>query len=106
MKRLNVTTRRALRCGWEPRLPNDGGRAWWPGEASGPKPETCPGYTTDLPEVIIVARAYLHWDKGQLQLRDPDPPPEIMDGIEVISSAVMAVQTEMMRRKRGGHGDR
>ncbi len=28
------------------------------------EPETCPGYTTGLPEVIEVARARFHWKQG------------------------------------------
>ena len=46
-------------------------------------PSVCPGYSTQLPKVLEAARAWGHWERGQLQLRYADPPGELLDLIEL-----------------------
>lgn len=87
---LDVATRRAIRCGWE--SVSDSGRAWHPFKLGGPPLTVCAGYTSQMPDVVDVARAFLHWEKGQLQLRNPDPPPQLLDGIEILSMEINAQQ--------------
>jgi hypothetical protein len=66
--------------------------------------EICPGYTTELPDVVDVARAYLHWDKGQLGIAtgDVDLPAALLDGIELLSSAYSAHQAAKIEEQRNG----
>ena len=60
--------RLSMGCGYEPR--SDRASPWQPPDGKvgyeGPTIEHCAGYTTSLPEVIEVARARFHWDKGAL----------------------------------------
>ena len=78
MEANNEQTRQLLGCGWLPlpaenllrfrRVPSPGGykgvtRTLESGAVTD-EPETCPGYTTSLPEVIEIARARLHWKQG------------------------------------------
>ena len=53
------------------------------------RPETCPGYTTKLPEVIETAYARLHWSKGALgvALRGEQPHEHLLDAIVLLEGA-------------------
>ena len=72
MQNYPAEIRQSMRCGFEPLHPI--GRAWQHvGDESdergdGLGPDICPGYTTDLPEVIETTHARLHWEKGALGL--------------------------------------
>ena len=101
-------TRKTLGCGWLP-LPAENlipfRRVTVPAGFKGPvrklpngavtnDPETCPGYTTSLPEVIEIARARLHWSKGgpaTIGLTDWHEHPLAM-GIEILESASNATE--------------
>lgn len=78
MEKNNEQSRQTMGCGWLP-LPDENlipfRRVTSPPGFRGPvrklpngaltnDPETCPGYTTSLPEVIEIARARLHWKQG------------------------------------------
>jgi hypothetical protein len=84
--------RRRLRCGFIPR-----GR--WiaygdePGEIrsvvgpdskghAGVNPAFCPGYTIQLPQVQEVSRAWMWWDKSQLNQRIDNPTERLMEYVE------------------------
>jgi hypothetical protein len=51
----------------------------------------CPGYSTNLPEVIEATRAWLHWDKGAIRaFTGKDPPTEgLIDAVEIVNGAIM-----------------
>jgi hypothetical protein len=54
---------------------------------------TCPGFVCNLPDVIDVATAYMHWDKGDVRLatsgREPCRP--LSDGLIVLAQSVNAL---------------
>lgn len=82
-------------CGWLPREDrpaDEHPRAAWPfGPERSETCDTCPGYTTQLPDVIDIARrVFPHWQKGQAAIRfaGNDLPPAVVDGIEVLSASV------------------
>ncbi len=59
--------------------------------------DTCPGYTSQLPEVVEAASGWGWWEKGQLQLRYPDGPPHmLMDLIEAFHVANAQAQEYYM----------
>jgi hypothetical protein len=76
--------RQTLACGYEPEPPpNIPVLAWTFGWSE--KPTVCPGFTTNLPEVVEASRARLHWNKGQLAMRFGGEPTEaLLLSIEVL----------------------
>ena len=96
MKTTNAQTRQSLRCAYEPRI--EDARAWTPDGYEGPLPETCPSYTTNLPEVAEVAEARFYLDKGSLSAIVRGPLSDSMrDGIAILEGAeaeVMAARSE------------
>jgi hypothetical protein len=101
MEATTHTIRQFLGCGYEPQI--ERAQPWVPQGFDG-KAEHCAGYTSRLPQVIEVARAFLHWEKGQLQLRHDDPPAALLDGIEALSGSVAACQSHGLKEasKRRG----
>jgi len=95
--------RRNLGCGYEPAL--DGARPWQaPIEAGVDEWSVCPGYTTSLPETIDVARAWLHWSKGELvAFCDGRACPSLVSGIEIMAGTMSSFEGYSMREsaKRG-----
>ena len=61
----------------------------------------CPGYLCDLPEVIEVARAHLHWSKGSLHsfCRGEQPGDSLLYGIEVFEGALNSLSSWLMKPK-------
>jgi len=90
--------RQQMGCGFEP-PPPDSMRPYvstWNGGSlpnyKGPKPTVCPGYSTTLPEVIEIARARAHWDKGELRsFTEGAPSAGLLLGIEILDGALNAV---------------
>lgn len=86
MRDIPKQTRQYIGCAYEPRV--EGARAWQHQGYNGPEPQTCPGYTTKLPEVseVVEARFYLH--KGSLQLLVRDELSDgLRDGIAILEGA-------------------
>jgi hypothetical protein len=92
MSKYDQEKRQQLGCGWEPRAELVQIRPWspksldtnWKG-----KIETCPGYTTALPEVIEIARARLH-AKEFHSLREfcgGAPSETVINGMEILEGA-------------------
>lgn len=100
--------RRSMGCGYEPR--SDRASPWQPpgGKAgyAGPTIEHCVGYTAALPEVVEVARARFHWDKGALALSLAGEPLSegLQLGIEVLESASNCMQSWRMTPAIEGGG--
>lgn len=86
--------RSLLGCGWLPA--SDDARPWvHPGDTR--EYTTCAGYTTDLPEVIDIARLYRHWSKGAVDVRSLPRP--IEDGIELLDAATNSRDNWVTRDK-------
>lgn len=65
MRNAEPLQRQFMGCGYEP--PLDGAQVWSPnpGDPQGSVQfDVCPGYTTQLPDVIDIADAYWWADKG------------------------------------------
>lgn len=103
--------RRAMGCGWLPRSDEDAQR---PPHVPLSEREglheltTCPVYTTELPDVVDIVTAWMHWSKGQLSvpLAGLDPSPALIHGVELLEGSVKAHDTwqrlEAERRRKGG----
>lgn len=80
--------RERFRCGFLPRSrwigPTPAGVLYVPGTAL-KDPLCCPGYLAQLPAVHEVARAWGHWDKGQLWQRYTDPPEQLVELVELFN---------------------
>ncbi len=66
----------------------------------------CPGYLCKLPEVIEVARARIHWERGHLvQFCGSQPTEEMLGLIEVLEGAANEMQHwAMTPASKGGGG--
>lgn len=103
MRALTEAARSQAGCGYAPTVE----RIYpWAGLGyKGATPTVCPGYSTNLPEVIEVARARFHWTKGELSAfthgRATDA---LMIGIEILEGAVNECQAwcTTPRDKGGG----
>jgi hypothetical protein len=75
-KRCKMTQPQLIRmsrgCGYEPPAERTRLTVWQPpmGKVGyrGPDLTTCPGYTCNLPEVLEVALAHVHWSKGNASI--------------------------------------
>lgn len=109
MQRLTPNARQLSGCGYEPLLDL---RSPWSGGSlpnyRGPQTTVCPGFTVALPEVIEVARARLHWSKGQLtQFVHGQAHDALLEGIECLEGAVNEFQfwsATPESKGGGGHG--
>jgi hypothetical protein len=115
MQTNNAPTRQLMGCGFLPPPPErlrpyvDAPAPLGFRPSRGPKGErldnVCPGYTSQLPEVIEVARARLHWDKGHLVEFLGGPPTEpMLLGIEILCGAVGELQMWLSTPKDQGGG--
>jgi hypothetical protein len=102
--------RQYLGCGYEPVL--DVATMcipvtpWTHQGFSGEPATVCPGYTCSLPEVLEVARARLHWSKGQLVLFTGGdmPSANLLRGIEILDGESHRVEAWLMTPKEKGGG--
>lgn len=67
-------------------------------------PTVCPGYSTNLPEVLEIVRGHRHWAKASLRdFCGGEPSEALLIGIEVLESEINAVQQfEMTPESEGG----
>lgn len=106
MEKLTTEQRQLVGCGYLP-VP-DKLRAFV--DRSAPlgcnvEPTVCPGYSTNLPETIEIARARLHWSKGSLRDFCGERPDEsLLMGIEILEGASNECQAWCMENpvKKGG----
>lgn len=71
------------------------------------EPTVCPGYSTSLPEVIEIARGWLHWSKGGLRdFTGTQPTEATLHGIEIFDGAANECQSYWSTpRSKGGGAD-
>jgi hypothetical protein len=100
MKHNEPELRRALGCGWLP--PLEDAVVW-----SGPghlELTTCPGYTTQLPDVVDVAQVYWWAEHGSLRDRlTRKPSRTLIRGIDALRSAVSALNVYRIRNPKRGN---
>lgn len=99
--------RQSLGCGYEPApdpalipvLP------WTHSGAKGDVPTVCVGYTTNLPQVIEVLFARIHWSKGSIAAFTQDPVSEQMAyGIAVMEGQANCVDRWLSTPSEKGGG--
>jgi hypothetical protein len=103
-----VAVRQSMGCGYE--SPTESPIVWTPEGmriGSDDKIRHCAGYTTRLPEVIEIARARTHWDKGHLvEFCGGQPTQPMMIGIEIIDASAHQLESALMTpRSKGGLRD-
>jgi hypothetical protein len=100
-------SRQQLGCGFEP-LPGENMPKpipWIGCGYDGARPPVCSGYTTKMPEVIEAARAWRHWNKGELlSFTRTEPARPLTDSIEIFDNAVSECQAWQMKPKAEGGG--
>jgi hypothetical protein len=108
MQTQPLQIRQALGCGFEPSIP--GAQPWEPSRsACGTNVEvtTCPGYTTQLPEVFETLRARTHWKNGQLATFCGGAPTENQQlAIEVLDGECARFERWAMTPESEGGGRR
>ena len=97
-------------CGHLPRLPLNVGQYPLPLAAERPASDTCPGYTTSLPQVHETARAYGWLERGQIRefCGGEQPTDAMIDCLDILGGSVgeslaaaQRARAEEMRRNRG-----
>lgn len=94
--------RRDMGCGWITEENASPASVWQhPGDES-PRPDTCSGYTTELPDVIDAASCFLWFEKNQLAIATgtEDPPAALVSGIEILHCAAEAFRGWRMTPER------
>lgn len=94
MKHNDYEIRRRMACGYIPADEHLRGMKWQPDPDSGIELTVCAGYSTSLPDVIDVARAYHHWKAGALRdvTGDQPPCPALLDCLTLLESTVLTKQ--------------
>lgn len=109
MQERSQHSRQLIGCGFEPPPPRRFAKhvtTWFGLGYRGDVPTVCPGYSTKLPEVIEIARARLHWSKGNLPVFADDPLHPVAIGIEILESSSNECQHWMMTPESEGGGQR
>lgn len=106
MANRSKETRQALGCGFEESDPAIHVAPWDHPGRKGPRLETCPGYTVDLPEVQEIARLRVHWEKGALAhvLEEKKLTELTQTGIHILEAAVGELHRWQMTPKDKGGG--
>jgi hypothetical protein len=116
METNTLQTRQMLGCGWAP-IPAENLRPF----VSAPSPlkfqpatgrdgervvDVCPGYLVALPEVVEIAEARVHWEKGHLvEFCEGQPSASLMRGVVILSGAVSELTNAAARpADQGGIG--
>lgn len=109
MTRLDTQMRQLNGCGY---LPLIEGRAPWRGygfvaptaaDGSAIDSLVCPGYSTNLPETIELARARMHWSKSSLRdFCGGQPDDAVIVGVEILEGADNECQAWAMDNPRKG----
>jgi hypothetical protein len=59
------------------------------------QPQTCPGYTTQLPAVVEVATLWAWWEKGQLGML-ADTPEMVAELVSIFNGEIVASRSYYM----------
>lgn len=96
MKNVDKLQRQLIRCGWEVPAPPPydvcvsrlSVLGYEPGDGPDDQISQCPGYLTQLPEVIEIARARFHAEKTSIEAFCGGPPSEpVLYGIEILEGS-------------------
>lgn len=105
-------TRQTLGCGYEQPLAGEmlPFLDVWKPEGMKPTkdfPSVCAGYTVRLPEVIEIARARVHWEKGALPAFCGGPPTDkLLLAVEMLDGASNELEAaQCTPRSKGGLAD-
>lgn len=106
MKANPEIVRQSLGCAYAPTTDLVPIQPWRPAEGyRGPEPTVCPNYTTNLPEVIEAARAWFHWEKGQLEhftgTSARNTTDRLLENIEQMATAVSEITQAAQTKKDG-----
>lgn len=110
-KRCKMSTdqlqRMSMGCGYEPPANGRVHLTVWqppPGAAGyrGPELTACPGYTCNLPEVVEIALAHVHWSKGNAAILSLNE--EALDAIVVLDSQYGQLQNWLLTDVKDGGG--
>lgn len=110
METTTRETRQTMGCGFEPAPVADVHVEPWLPQGFVPDkdpkfPTTCIGYLRQLPEVLEVCRAHMHWNKGQLEAFCGGAPTEaLVMAIEILEFAIAEKQNWLMTPARDGGG--
>jgi hypothetical protein len=110
MKTQSKQTRQAVGCGWEPADPVVPVRPWSPSNMAPFRQgdvTTCPGYTTNLPALIEVCRARVHWDKNAAAFAafcEGDATEQTLAALEILDGAINEVSSWAMTPRNEGGG--
>ncbi len=111
MNATNQTIRQAMGCGYEPVPPPTLAINTWCHQAvrrpdpTKAYPIVCAGYTCKLPEVIEIARARKHWDKGQLETFCDGQPSELaVIAVEILDGQMNECEHWLMKPAADGGG--
>lgn len=99
METITTEERTYLGCGFEPRLERD--TPYIP-RGFEHRVTVCPGYSSRLPEVVEVSRAYVHaaeWGTLRDRFDGLDPTGELLDGLEHLRGSVKALETYIAKPK-------
>lgn len=108
MKNTSAQIRQAIGCGYEPHVIastawcpplGDKGYQWAP-------PKVCAGYVCNLPEVIEVAIARVHWSKGHSRIAGEEMTEDVLNGALVLEGAYNDLQHWMLTPSKDGGGGR
>ena len=102
MQHLDVNRRRLMRCGRLPPVETVGATTvlGWPVPDQGWRTETCPTYTTSLPEVVAIAEAFPQWKERTLtEWLGEKPTPETLHGLAVLGNAIAAFEAHKLKSK-------
>lgn len=108
MQTFSSSKRQALGCAYERAVP--WATPWTPvamnASYRGTMPTVCPGYTTNLPEVVEAVRARVHWSKGSLTTFTKGEPPSdaLIYAIEIVEGGFNEVQAWVAKPSKDGGG--
>ncbi len=105
-KEQSVADREAMRCGFLD-LPPLGEKAFARGVPLSDRAgrlETCPGYTTDLPDVQDIRSLFRHWKSGSLEHRLGGQKPTLaaLVGLEALEIGFEQLEAEILSNASQG----
>jgi hypothetical protein len=101
---VSEAQRRDMGCGWLATswVGEPAPWSWKHPSGAGPRCVTCPGFTTELPEVIEVASLFVHYESNQVidALGGERPAPATFDGFAILKRACGALMGAKAKEPR------